>query len=439
MICQKSTNGGQTWSSGTFFGLNSYPKRQDKEWAVVNRANNNIYVTWTEFDNYGTSNPLDSTRILFTKSTDHGITWSSPKRISRKGGDCIDSGNTVEGAVPAVGPNGQIYVSWAGPLGLIFNRSLDEGATWVNENIFVSDIPGGWDFAIPGINRANGLPVTCCDLSNGPYQGNVYINWSDQRNGASDTDVWFIKSTDQGSTWQPKVRVNNDPPGKQQFFTWMSVDPVTGFIYIVFYDRRNYNDTQTDVYMAVSTDGGSTFENMRISQTPFTPNNCPTGSNFFGDYTNIAAYNNIVRPIWATCDNSTQSIKIAIIDNLLAIPAAPVVNVANNCGSSTLSATNFTGTLLWSTGGNHGFHYGNFGRFLLRHSNRERLYKSGRIRHSCTIGFACNNSCYQLTCNYRFNPVALQWPRWHARLFLEWSERVCICIAKSGNFQCNRH
>jgi hypothetical protein len=31
MICQKSTNGGQSWSSGTFFGLNTYPKRQDKE------------------------------------------------------------------------------------------------------------------------------------------------------------------------------------------------------------------------------------------------------------------------------------------------------------------------------------------------------------------------------------------------------------------------
>jgi hypothetical protein len=350
MVCQKSTNGGQSWTSGTYFGLNTYPKRQDKEWAVVNRTNNNIYVTWTEFDNYGTSNTLDSTRILFTKSTDLGLTWSNPVRISRRAGDCIDSDNTVEGAVPAVGPNGQIYVSWAGPLGLMFNRSLDEGETWVNANIFVSDFPGGWDYAIPGINRANGLPVTCCDLSSSPYNGYVYINWSDQRNGASDTDVWFIKSTDQGTTWQPKVRVNNDPPGKHQFFTWMTVDQVTGYIYIVFYDRRNYSDTQTDVYMAVSTDGGTTFENMRISQAPFIPNNCPTGSNFFGDYTNIAAHNNIVRPIWATCDNSTQSIKLAIIDNLFSIPAAPAVNVVNNCGSSTLTASNYTGTLLWSTG-----------------------------------------------------------------------------------------
>ena len=34
----------------------------------------------------------------------------------------------------------------------------------------------------------------------------------------------------------------------------------------------------------------------------------------------------------------------------IAIPAAPVVSVSNNCGSSVLTATGFTGSLLWSTG-----------------------------------------------------------------------------------------
>lgn len=316
MICQKSTNGGQSWSSGTYFGWGTNPQAQDKEWAVVDRANNNIYVTWTQFDSYGSGNPLDSSIILFTKSIDQGLTWSEPLRISYRAGDCIDSDNTDEGAVPAVGPDGQIYVSWAGPLGLMFDRSFDQGSTWLETDSIISDFPGGWDYDIPGINRANGLPVTCCNLSEGPYNGHVYVNWSDQRNGTTDTDVWFIKSTDQGLTWTPPLRVNDDAPGKQQFFTWMTVDQVTGIIYMVFYDRRNYNDTRTDVFLAVSTDGGATFENMRISQSPFIPNNCPTGYNFFGDYTNISAHNNIVRPIWATCDNSDQSIKVAIIDSL---------------------------------------------------------------------------------------------------------------------------
>ncbi|MBK7266279.1 MAG: hypothetical protein IPI12_08095 [Ignavibacteriales bacterium] len=41
-------------------------------------------------------------------------------KISDKSGDCVDEDNTVEGAVPAVGPNGEVYVSWTGPYGLLF-------------------------------------------------------------------------------------------------------------------------------------------------------------------------------------------------------------------------------------------------------------------------------------------------------------------------------
>ena len=32
------------------------------------------------------------------------------------------------------------------------------------------------------------------------------------------------------------------------------------------------------------------------------------------------------------------------------IPSAPIVSVVDNCGSSTLTATSFTGSLLWSNG-----------------------------------------------------------------------------------------
>jgi len=155
-------------------GMNS-PKQQDKDWPIVNRANNHIYVTWTQFDAYGTSDPADSSIIQFSKSVNAGVTWSSPVRISKRAGDCVDGSSTDEGAVPAVGPAGQIYVSWAGPVGLMFNRSLDEGATWVNANIFVNAMQGGWNMSVPGIDRSNGMPICCCDLSQGPYRGNIYI------------------------------------------------------------------------------------------------------------------------------------------------------------------------------------------------------------------------------------------------------------------------
>jgi hypothetical protein len=131
-------------------------------------------------DYYGSTNPNDSTRILFSRSTDAGITWASPVRLSDKGGNCVDSDSTVEGAVPAIGPDGEVYVSWSGPLGIMFDKSTDGGITF-GQDIFVADQPGGWDFNIPGIYRCNGMPVTACDAGDSPFRGNIYINWSDQR------------------------------------------------------------------------------------------------------------------------------------------------------------------------------------------------------------------------------------------------------------------
>jgi hypothetical protein len=309
IVCQKSVNNGSTWSDGTYTGLNGI-KAQDKQWSVVDRRNNHIYMTWTQFDTYGSADPNDSSIILFSKSTDGAQTWSTPLRINVVAGDCIDEDNTTEGAVPAVGPNGEVYVTWTGPAGLRFNRSTDEGNTWLPTNILIDPMPGGWDYTIPGIQRANGLPITVCDVSNSMYKGTIYVNWSDQRNGTNDTDIWFSKSTDGGNTWTAARRVNNDGPGRHQFFTWMTIDQTNGYLYFVFYDRRNTTASQTEVYMAQSKDGGETFTNFKISESPFTPNS----SVFFGDYTNVTAHNNIIRPIWTRLHGGNLSIHTAIIN-----------------------------------------------------------------------------------------------------------------------------
>jgi len=293
IVAQKFDFSTYTWTGGTYTGLNG-TKVQDKAWAVVDSTDNTIYVTWTQFDHYGSSDPADSSIILFSKSTDAGETWSTAKRINKIAGDCVDSDNTVEGAVPAVGPDGEIYVAWAGPEGIVFDKSYDGGDTWLDDDIFISDQPGGWDYDIPGVSRCNGLPITCCDLSNSPYRGTIYVNWTDHRNGENDTDVWIAKSTDGGNTWSAPIRVNDDPAGSEQFLSWMTIDGANGNIYVVFYDRRNYTDNNTDVYVARSVDGGETFENIKVSESPF----LPYSSVFFGDYTNITAYNGHVRPIW---------------------------------------------------------------------------------------------------------------------------------------------
>ncbi|MEO8232028.1 MAG: sialidase family protein [Ignavibacteriota bacterium] len=319
IVVQRSTNNGLTWNDGAGIGYLN-PKNQDKEWLGVDMHSQfykgNIYTTWTEFDNYGSSSPSDSSRIRFSRSTDKGLSWSSALTISDRSGDCVDEDNTVEGAVPCVGPNGEVYASWAGPLGLMFDKSTNGGTTW-GTDVFVSTIPGGWDYAVPGIYRANGLPITACDTSQSPFRGNLYINWSDQRNGTGNTDVFLSKSTDGGNTWSAVKKVNDDNTTRHQFFTWMTIDQTTGIIYFVFYDRRNTTNNLTDVYMARSTDGGETFVNFKVSQSSFNPNS----GVFFGDYTNITALNKMVYPIWMRLDGNALSVWTAIVnDSSASIP-----------------------------------------------------------------------------------------------------------------------
>jgi hypothetical protein len=325
MGVNKSTNWGLNWDNGVFWQYNP-PKQQDKEWAIVDFTGgprgNWIYVTWTEFDVYGSSNTNDSSRILFARSTNAGASFTGIKRLNKLGGNCVDEDYTVEGAVPAVGPNGEIYVAWSGPMGInnfkiFFDRSTDGGNTWLENDIIAADQPGGWDLGsgsasgtgILGIYRGNGLPVTVCDISNGPHRGTIYINYLDSV-GTRDRDVKIVKSTNGGFNWSAPIRVNDDPPGKEQFFTWLTIDQTTGYLYCVYYDRRNYTNTQTDVYMARSTDGGNTWVNERISASPFTP----VSNIFFGDYNNISAYNGMIRPIWIRLQSGVLSVWTAIIN-----------------------------------------------------------------------------------------------------------------------------
>lgn len=303
IVCQKSTNIGASWSNGSFTGLNG-TKAQDKHWSIVDRSNNNIYLTWTQFDDYGSSNPSDSSLILFSKSIDGGLSWTPPLRLNELAGDCIDSDNTVEGATPAIGPNGEVYVAWTGPEGLVFDRSLDGGITWLQDDILIDQFAGDWDYNIPGISRCNGLPVLKCDLSGGPNHGTIYVNWSDQRNGINNTDIFLSKSTDGGNTWSPAKKVNTDNTGRHQFLTWMDVDQTNGYLHFVFYDRRNYSNNQTDVFLAYSKDGGTTFKNEIVSESSFTP----SSGIFFGDYNNIVAHNNVIRPIWTRLQGGSLSI-----------------------------------------------------------------------------------------------------------------------------------
>jgi Neuraminidase (sialidase) len=321
IVCQRSDDGGITWSGGTYTGVNG-PHLQDKEWAAVDITyspfHNNIYLAWTQCgqndfnDNGAVVSPIDSaSNIIFSFSTDAGETWSERKRINEFSGDeCSFAESTVLGAVPCVGLNGEVYVTWCSPKGIILDVSTDGGHTWLEKDILVSEQPGGFRYYVPGVYRCFGFPSMACDYSSSPFRGKLYISWADQRRGTNNTDVWISSSTDNGMSWSKPSMVNNDTGEKHQFFNWMTIDQSTGDIYLVFYDRREHSDNYTDVYLAHSSDGGKTFDNQIISETPFEPES----STFMGDYTNIAATDGVIRPIWTRLENNKLSVWTAIIN-----------------------------------------------------------------------------------------------------------------------------
>ncbi len=302
-----SNNGGVSWTNGVAVGYNA-GKAEDKEYVTTDRTNgpykNNMYVAWAELDNYSSSATTDSSMILLSRSTNAGVTWTPGIRVSKKKANC--GWKAIKGACPAVGPNGEIYVSWCGQ-GVRMNKSLDGGNTWMAADVQVDVQIPDWYFTIPTCYWGTGFTSCSADISNGAYKGNVYIAWADQRNGSSNTDCFVARSTNGGATWTT-TKVNNDITSTHQFHPYITIDQTTGYVYVVFYDRRNYSSGgNTDVYLAWSTDGGASYKNIKINNTVSS-----YGAN--GDYIGITAHNNLIRPMWTAQIGGQWQDLVALID-----------------------------------------------------------------------------------------------------------------------------
>ncbi len=229
---------------------------EDKPWPGVDcgaqaSRRGHRYVAWTRFDEYDTPRPDCRSEIHFSRSVDGGRSFAVPLRISDRPGTCLDDDDTVGGAVPAVGPDGVVYVAWSGPAGLVVDRSEDGGVTFGVDRL-VTPLAGGWDIAVAGLSRSNGMPVTVVDGSSGPRRGAVSMAWIDARHG--DPDVFVASSSDRGQTWRAPVRVNQDPVGNgmAQLFVWVAQDASTGVMHAVYHERGAAADSDMRVGVSVA-------------------------------------------------------------------------------------------------------------------------------------------------------------------------------------------
>jgi len=345
VVCHRRDGAGSGWnmeSTAAYDGMHDV----DKEWASYDPVNDMIYLSWTYFDEWGSSSPQDSSCIWLSKSADGGVTWSSPVRVSDRKGNATGGTYSTHGSYNTTGPGGEVYVAWFGPDGLMFDRSTDQGVTWLPNDIPVTGQHIGWQYAIPGVSLGVTFPFISCDRSGGPHNGTIYITWADKRNGAANTDVFIVRSADGGLTWTEPARVNDDPPGHHQFFPAMTVDQVTGKVWVVFFDRREHPDVSTDVYAAVSNDGGATFTNFKISESPF----IPYSTVFFGHYIGIAAHNDHVFPVWNRMDDGVSTLMGAVVNPAVvgtgrdrALPGAVVQAYPNPFRESSFVSFRLTG------------------------------------------------------------------------------------------------
>ncbi len=221
IILRRSTDNGATWQPKVNLS-NDVPKSFDP---VMTALGEFVFVTWTSRESGGDA------ETLFRRSGDNGTTWKPVVNISGTSGDG-ESQITVNGA--------NVYVIWNGYTEddslhhLMFRRSTDNGATWKSQ-VELSDgtsAPEGSRIAVSGAN--------------------VYTVWSDQTENS--LDIFFRRSTDGGATWKsakvlqfnagssehPQIAVS----GSNVYVVWEDKTPAPG-IYDIFYMR--------------STDSGATW------------------------------------------------------------------------------------------------------------------------------------------------------------------------------------
>lgn len=309
MAVARSIDGGKTYPTVTFFsyeGGSNHFNDKPMITADQNQASpyrDNVYIAWD-----AAAGGSIGGGVRFATSRDNGATFTTVRVDDPKG-----QGHSI-GASPAVGPNGEVYVGWNdySANAIVFNRSFDGGQTFGTPvTIAAKTLP--FDYRVPAESFRGALvyPSLDVDRSSGSHRGRLYASWMDLT-AAGTTDIFLSYSDDSGATWTNPQAVTDRLAFKvDRFNHWLSVDPVTGYVTVSFYDTRNDQTGfryMTDTYLAVSKDGGQSWgaPDIRVSNVSSNEHDCGgiypcSGINYGnqqGDYEGVVSYNGVAYPVW---------------------------------------------------------------------------------------------------------------------------------------------
>ena len=249
----------------------------------------------------------------------HYGSFTAPEDVPNPGGNG-DYGDT------AVGPGGQVMVTYqkdeSGKGGTDIFTSVDPdglGPAGFNTPALVAHSRvGGFDPIPAQPDRTIDAEANLAwDRSGGAHDGRVYLVWTQESpNGSNNTDIELQHSDDNGATWSPAVKVNDDHTVNSQYLPAIALDQSTGNVALSWYDTRNdlgnggSGDTDGipnddfQIWGTYSTNGGATFvPNFRISAGT---SNAVDANSFFdvGDYTHAAFVRGTFWPAWSDNSNS---------------------------------------------------------------------------------------------------------------------------------------
>lgn len=279
----------------------------DKNHLWIDLSDSSVFKDWL-YDGWTVFGGADDGHVALNRSRQKGYGWLAPVRLS----DSVMARSHNQGINIATGPNGEVYAVWSvyddfpgDEAAIGFASSFNGGKTFNASKRIIDNIRG---IRLKGSGknmRVNSFPSMAVDISNSPWRGTIYVVWANVNfpgiNTGNDVDVYLIKSADSGLTWSTPLRINQDQPGlgKKHFFPWITCDPVTGNLAVVFYDDRNCGAKELETWVATSTNGGNNWQDFRVSDVSFTP--VPVNGladDYFGDYLGITSRNGMVYPCW---------------------------------------------------------------------------------------------------------------------------------------------
>jgi hypothetical protein len=156
-------------------------------------------------------------------------------------------------------------------------------------------------------------PAAARDGTGGRSWGRLCIVYRHRTNSVNvdDTDIYVIHSDNSGTNWSSALKVNTDNTTTSQFFPRIAVDQTSGKVAVSWYDCRadTVNNRKTQLYAAVSSDGGATFSSnnllLQTGQSDIGLINPDLGQFDYYDYSGSAFYGGHFYSAWA--DNSTNA------------------------------------------------------------------------------------------------------------------------------------